>query len=342
VTCRIGESISIIQIKGRSDVQLNITLCDEVHNRARDLAFITAAFEANGFEFNNSRFPLDASISNDLPKLLAQWKADYGWCYKAVRTLNALHCKKEVFLSRLSDIDRGNLNCLIDGIANNNTHLKLNESIPDISFIKIGELRFLLHKIKDQSTGFCSIEDFYTSEVQIAVSADQTDYIVTSQFEICDKNTLLESDNLYLPALLPDYKRFGFRDHIVSGANNKMLQLIEAYDDTGDDRFLSTASSFSKWLKGAPDEFLSPYIRVINELQIAKRTRTLTEEEKSALYEMVDCPKLAPQYKVAAYALLDNQSAAVHYFGLLTEEQKAQISNHPIDKYINGDLKDRG
>lgn len=336
-TYQIGDSFSITQKKEESQLQVNITLADEIHKRLRDLQFILAAFDKAGFYINGKAFPLTLTKPKMPDKLKKQWQDGYKWCKDVVETFEILHCSEELCISKLSNTDFTNLDCLVDGIRNKNTHLKLNNDVPDISFMKVGSLHFLLHKVCDPESGLHRMEDFYASDIQMAIYEDETAYKITSQYDICTVDVLKQSSNVYLANMLQDYKRFGYIQHIVAGANNLMLNLISVFDDLKEYAFLDCAMAFSDWLTNAPEQYLDNHIKIINRLQIIKRRRLLYEMEKDELYSMIEETSIPNQYKVAAYALLDNNDAALHYWALLSEEEKSMIKDRPIEKLIKFD-----
>ena len=168
----------------------------------------------------------------------------------------------------------------------------------------------------------------------MAVSKDQKEYKITSQFAICTKEVLLKSNNLYLAKFLPDFKRFGYLDHIVSEANNVMLNLISIYDEKNEKEFLDVAKGFSNWLYKCPDDLLDYYIKEINHLQIIKRYRIFKKPEKEKLLKIIEKEESPMQYKVAAYALLGNQEEAEYFFKKLSKEQKDLFANQPIERFL--------
>ena len=206
--------------------------------------------------------------------------------------------------------------------------------------MKVGDLHFLLYKTKNDKTGLCKLEDFYTCECNLVVLKDG-EYIGTSQYDVCDLDTLLKSDNLYLQNVFQDYKRFGYKEHIVTNANNMMLKLISLYDKTENAESLNVAYELASWLMNAPEEYLEKEIKLLNVIQIEKRKHLLTADQQTILYDLIENPNTHTRYKAVAYGLLGDKQSFDHYFTLLSEEDKKYLTEYPISVVLQINKKEQ-
>lgn len=111
-----------------------------------------------------------------------------------------------------------------------------------------------------------------------------------------------------------------------------MLELLGAYDGSGNPEFLNTAEEFSAWIMTASEQELQYDIRLLNDFQIKKRRRDLTTEEETALVQITEDRDALEPIKVGAYLLLNQQTAArIHFERLKPNEQRSSESTLFVD-----------
>ena len=93
---------------------------------------------------------------------------------------------------------------------------------------------------------------------------------------------------------------------------------------------LSTAREFAVWLAQLPENAFDARVTTINKLQIAKRTRELSESEKDALYEISEsnCQRL--DIMAGAALLLGERERAKRYFSRMSNEEQEAFQQMPI------------
>ena len=105
-----------------------------------------------------------------------------------------------------------------------------------------------------------------------------------------------------------------------------LMQLIAAYDDSGDTRMyiLDTAYKFAEWLYNADigESELEPEIRILNLYQVLKRRGELSKAQKRKLFEIAEDQNLCKEIRIGANLLLDNQIVAGILFEGLSDDLK--------------------
>lgn len=71
----------------------------------------------------------------------------------------------------------------------------------------------------------------------------------------------------------------------------------------------------------------------LNRLQVIKRERDLTSEEKKLIWQLLEQADQPTDIKVGAHLLLDNQEAAKIQFELLCPEEQQTFKKYPIYRF---------
>lgn len=88
-------------------------------------------------------------------------------------------------------------------------------------------------------------------------------------------------------------------------------------------------------MQGYP-EYISANITTLNQLQIVRRERELSFQEKVQLTDIVTSEN-EPAIKIGALLLLDEQHEVNSLLKTLTEEQCKQIQEYPIYRFYRND-----
>jgi|SaaInlStandDraft_4_1057021.scaffolds.fasta_scaffold114511_1 hypothetical protein len=132
---------------------------------------------------------------------------------------------------------------------------------------------------------------------------------------------------LDLAFVLRDIKRVAFSPEYGGVVILFGLELIKSYDISSREEFLDAAFDIYSWLQQEEPENL---IYKLNELQITRRQRTYSKDEKTLLLE--EKTKNANDNRVlcAINILLENKSEAEFNFDKLTEAEKKEFVEYPI------------
>lgn len=131
--------------------------------------------------------------------------------------------------------------------------------------------------------------------------------------------------------MLSSFKKIKRCKETINLINNFLLNLILAYDKTKKEDIILTAEEFSKWIFSEfTEEELSYSIKILNNFQIVKRLRNLTEQEEEKIYEILEDKNINNEIRFGSYVLLGQKAAAKRYFEKLEEERKKEFINYPI------------
>lgn len=94
-------------------------------------------------------------------------------------------------------------------------------------------------------------------------------------------------------------------------ANETLLSILAAFDESQKEMLVQTAKQLSVWLlEECPDEVIDKQVRYINYLQAVKRVQLLDENERNYLFEILEDATTTKFVKISANLLLDNYRVA--------------------------------
>ena len=109
-----------------------------------------------------------------------------------------------------------------------------------------------------------------------------------------------------------------------------LLDLLTAYDMSGNECILNTARDFAEWISTASDDEFPYAIRTLNLLQVIKRMRAFNEDEQKTLYSILAEKDYPNSAMVGAYLWLEQQTPAEIYFAKMTPEEQSEFMKYPI------------
>ena len=136
-------------------------------------------------------------------------------------------------------------------------------------------------------------------------------------------------------------KKFALLDtRIYNQATLDLLQMLKAVDELKSsgkidksEYILNSAYSLAKWILETDNDQSLKNLHQLNLLQIIKRQRYFTKEERgNLLYISQDNSNII---KAAAHLLLDNKDLFQYYFQQMKEEEKQQFVDFPIYVFAN-------
>lgn len=333
-----GESFSITAQVESKAVKFNYKGTHKLRALTADLAFILALIDKKGFTYNEAFFPFDvdsADFSN-FPREIMVERLVY--LQKIVQLLNQFGCEKDIDLKSLQAEDWRNIDILIKSIIDNELVTGLKSDLPPVLTMEVGDLRFVVCLFKeDKRNDAYRISDFFTTELLYVYENKEGEKLTTSQFYCLRAKDFLEVDNIRYDVLLSSFQKTERNSETMIRANYFLLELLSAYDVNPQQKVLDTASDFSEWIMTAQEEELPLSIRTINELQIKKRQRKLTEEEKKKLYRLIETPDIGEEIVVGAYLLLGQQTAAEVHFEKMPAALQNEFKQFPIYHFWNNE-----
>lgn len=141
--------------------------------------------------------------------------------------------------------------------------------------------------------------------------------------------------------MLEAYEKFALLDtRIYNQATLDLLQMLKAVDELKSsgkidksEYILNSAYSLAKWILETDNDQSLKNLHQLNLLQIIKRQRYFTKEERgNLLYISQDNSNII---KAVAHLLLDNKELFQYYFQQMKEEEKQQFVDFPIYVFAN-------
>lgn len=330
IKVRYGNSV-VLTMKGDC-IAVNYYNCNYLRKRIIDLEFFLDVLKYKKIELNNKELPF--VLNNDESKFNYEESKRILNCLKDIeRALDILNYHGDIDITKLTKKDWRNISYIVTAFVDNKAVSNLKEDIQPVVTLDIENLKFILtftHCENDKNT--YKIKDFGNSIFPIAYFNDKTnEYIQTSQYSLLKCNDFVKCNNIRFDRILPSFTELDVDEEIISQANALILELIRAYDVTNNKEILNAAKDLSKWLliNDSFDLFLSRDIRMLNYLQIIKRSRELNDDEILDLNDIIN--KSNDDACIAgAYIILGNFSKANKHIDSLDEKIREDFKNYPI------------
>lgn len=140
-----------------------------------------------------------------------------------------------------------------------------------------------------------------------------------------DINALLEYSNINFQVIKETFNSLDSNEETLERCNLWMLEVLKAYDQNKRIEILDLA----KYINERISEHRENNVDIINKMQILKRYRKLTFDEKEIIYTLRDQNKDI-MIQCAIAILLGNKSDFERYFSKLSKEEKDSFINFPI------------
>lgn len=325
----LGESF-FITVLGNNISKLNYKNSDKIRVLERDLEFILHQIEKRYFLFNGVKIEFE-SKDLDLSNFnIEEQKNILKRIKDIVKLLDILNCNEDLKLSEITEKDWVKLNYLIKAFVYNELIEGLKEPNFSVKIFNVGKLKFIIC-IKKEKDGKYKLLDFFKEEFPVEIELQEEKKFPISQYIILKKEELYSTNNMRYNVLLSSFKKIKRCKETINLINNFLLNLILAYDKTKKEDIILTAEEFSKWIFSEfTEEELSYSIKILNNFQIVKRLRNLTEQEEEKIYEILEDKNINNEIRFGSYVLLGQKAAAKRYFEKLEEERKKEFINYPI------------
>lgn len=231
-------------------------------------------------------------------------------------------------ISSLENRDVAVLQFLLDVIVHNQSK-KTTPLQQGFNVVKVGNITLGIFTYKKADSAGYAIFDLFgqPENLKFRASIGAGNDFETSMYVILKHEFLTIVDNLDLEVVLRDIKRVVFSKGHSEAVNLFALELIKAYDASNRREFLDAASSIYEWLQQMDDGNL---IYKLNELQIVKRQRAYTKDEKIFLIQHQTQNIGDNRILCAINILLENKSEAEINFDQLAEDVKKEFIQYPI------------
>lgn len=331
ITYVIGNSFTMTFPVGQAGCTVNYKPSNQLRIFAKDLDFLLAFIDNGYFELNGLKFPFDYENADFSNFNIDEQRKNLEIAQKIVQVLDILGCKKDIQIDKISKNDWRNINYLITAFIDKESVANLKNDLPLVSKYNVAGLCFILCFFKDEEKeGTYNIVDFFQTNMMLTYTGRNGSSLPLSQYAILRANDMLVADNIRYDVLLPSFKSVERHEELIDRANWFLLELLTAFDKSGNKEILNTAKEFSDWIMEASEEELSYSVRILNHLQTIKRMRDFNEEETRVLYSLLDDGNSTKQVCVGTYLLLEQQIAAEMNFAKLTSEEQTEFKTYPI------------
>jgi hypothetical protein len=142
--------------------------------------------------------------------------------------------------------------------------------------------------------------------------------------------------NLDWERLVNEYERLVDKDweFYTELATEDMLAMIDQYDKTKKGYLLENAKRVQEWLAKQYRDKEGKQIMALNRLQIVRRMRELTENERGELAAIAAKAKNA-KIRYGAHVLSGEKANAKYWYGQLSDEEREEVDGQPIAKFKN-------
>lgn len=158
-----------------------------------------------------------------------------------------------------------------------------------------------------------------------------------SYFLLLNERDFYDAINLDLHFVHQDVLSYLNEEHLEETASFILMhywfKLVKAFDKTQQTIFIELARETLDKLKQeyhSRDNFWNSLF--LNDMQLIKRQRTLTQEEVNLLDELISSSKIS-EHRVAAYLLKDDFDNAVKEFNTLSQHEQERFKTYPMFKF---------
>lgn len=249
--------------------------------------------------------------------------------------LTTLHVDvDEIDYRKLSSQDFSNLNLLYRGIVNKeiSKNFKVEEEFEHsiVCNIPIGDKCVQVLVIKETEGN--RIEDYFgfTKDYVLALETTDGKFIPSTPYTLLtpvDFNQILNINYHNITDVYQYlYDRF---PPILEDAIKTLNKVLIAFDKSKNKHLLKAAIELNAWLQEKDIENISPYAKILSNLEIAYRYRSITAEEKKSLYKVVlDATESLDKF--TAYVLLGEKNEATAIFEGLCQDCQEHFKTQPI------------
>lgn len=333
----IGYGIRLTLFKTHKGCKFNFKASHKLREFVSDAPFMIAFAQTR--QLMIGEMPLDFSQCefDDTSFRLEEHKADYQRLKRYVEMLDMQGCKDDIDITKLSNEDWRNLERLTQATLDGKTVSGLRDDFLPIMAMNVGPLRFGVELTPVEGVQgeykLCHIQDCK----DIVWSApDHSEAFPVPNCAIFKPDDYVTLSNIKYDQILPAIKAFPVNAHTYGVANQIMLNLIAASDKADGTRkeiLLQTALSIADWLASLPDDVWEKSIATLNRMQIIKRQRSLTEEERGMLYALALGIGSREDVRFAAYALLGKRDEAIKHFSTLPPSAQEELKLYPIYRF---------
>ena len=269
----------------------------------------------------------------ELRQKLMRWK-------ELDNVLDKLHVTKPFDLTAITDGQGKLIDLLIETVGKGNM-VNLPGQETTLLFGEIGNIKLLLWCAVGKD-GMCAIGDFFDRSIRIAYKISEDETINVSPYSYLQLDKLWEKvDNIDFDSIIASAEEAARQhEYCYMMSNYDVLAMITAADaleKTDVERskkLLEEALKLDEWLIEKEIKDKMRPLHIINKMQILKRQRELTADERQTLEDMLNEEFAEDMVKAGVYLLLDRQGDFQQLFEKMQEDEKKSVKEFPIWRFV--------
>ena len=269
----------------------------------------------------------------ELRQKLMRWK-------ELDNVLDKLHVTKPFDLTAITDGQGKLIDLLIETVGKGNM-VNLPGQETTLLFGEIGNIKLLLWCAVGKD-GMCAIGDFFDRSIRIAYKISEDETINVSPYSYLQLDKLWEKvDNIDFDSIIASAEEAARQhEYCYMMSNYDVLAMITAADaleKTDVERskkLLEEALKLDEWLIEKEIKDKMKPLHIINKMQILKRQRELTADERQTLEDMLNEEFAEDMVKAGVYLLLDRQGDFQKLFEKMQEDEKKSVKEFPIWRFV--------
>jgi hypothetical protein len=312
--------------------RLTYILSGTISDMSYDIEFLYAINKFKSFVIANTTFSFENGfLGTSFENSLIQNQL-------FVNTLKAAGVHNDIDINTFNNQDINCIYTIHDSLVNSkeiSLPFKIDFNVGNIisSLFKIANLSIVLLIQKSSINSYKLYNPFNNIlECKNFSKFERSDQIFRTTFYyfLLDYN-ILELSNLDLDAVYEDIVTIGVNKANLQIAGDILFKVLFALDQGKNNRpdFLRFARQISEWIY-AHEECKAKLYAELNVLQVIRRERELTDEEKLRICSIIEKNHTNAYILTGAYILLENFQLAEQHFDLLNDADQNRIKNLPI------------
>ena len=263
-----------------------------------------------------------------------------SWLQTIARVLERLHVKKDLNLAKMTDEEYQKLRNVVIGIDQGVPVPFSFDGVLAYGKIEFGGISVLLNLKKSEDGKGVYLSNFFDMEnLKMTDEAGQSpnDGFAISPYILMDATLLSELDNVDLNEIVQSVEKQSYSTPYGDRIINLTLELLKLYDQSKNLKILDVCLQLLSFVgehRDTPKELIA-----INRLQIEKRRRVLSTEEKEYLLTLKR-PEVILPYQFAASILLESFQEADLIYERMNENERKLFDGFPIENlWRNSDYR---
>lgn len=251
-----------------------------------------------------------------------------------------LHVKKDLNLAKMTDEEYQKLRNVVIGIDQGVPVPFSFDGVLAYGKIEFGGISVLLNLKKSEDGKGVYLSNFFDMEnLKMTDEAGQSpnDGFAISPYILMDATLLSELDNVDLNEIVQSVEKQSYSTPYGDRIINLTLELLKLYDQSKNLKILDVCLQLLSFVgehRDTPKELIA-----INRLQIEKRRRVLSTEEKEYLLTLKR-PEVILPYQFAASILLESFQEADLIYERMNENERKLFDGFPIENlWRNSDYR---